>query len=60
MELGIAGKRTLVVGASKGIGRAAATGFASEGAWDPSEIGEQIRKSMAEWPKAANVPELIF
>jgi len=32
----------------------------SEGAWDPSEIGEQIRKSMDAWPKAANVPELIF
>ena len=32
----------------------------SEGAWDPSEIGEQIRKSMNEWPKAANVPELVF
>lgn len=32
----------------------------TEGAWDPSEIGEQIRKSMAEWPKATNVPELIF
>lgn len=32
----------------------------SEPAWNPSEIGEQIRKSMAEWPKAATVPELIF
>jgi NAD(P)-dependent dehydrogenase (short-subunit alcohol dehydrogenase family) len=32
----------------------------AEGPWDPSEIGEQIRKSMDEWPKAANVPELIF
>ena len=32
----------------------------TEGEWDPSEIGEQIRKSMAEWPKATNVPELIF
>jgi len=33
---------------------------ASEGQWDPAEIGEQIRKSMDEWPKATNVPELIF
>ena len=32
----------------------------SEAAWDPSEIGEQIRKSMAEWPAATTVPELIF
>ncbi|MDP6981266.1 MAG: SDR family NAD(P)-dependent oxidoreductase [Myxococcota bacterium] len=28
--------------------------------WDASEIGQQIRKSMDEWPKAANVPELVF
>jgi NAD(P)-dependent dehydrogenase (short-subunit alcohol dehydrogenase family) len=33
---------------------------ASEGRWDPAEIGEQIRKSMDEWPKAATVPELVF
>jgi NAD(P)-dependent dehydrogenase (short-subunit alcohol dehydrogenase family) len=32
----------------------------SEGSWDAAEIGEQIRKSMNEWPKAATVPELIF
>jgi NAD(P)-dependent dehydrogenase (short-subunit alcohol dehydrogenase family) len=32
----------------------------AEGAWEPSEIGEQIRKSMNEWPAAATVPELIF
>jgi NAD(P)-dependent dehydrogenase (short-subunit alcohol dehydrogenase family) len=31
-----------------------------EGPWSPSEIGQQIRKSMDEWPKAATVPELIF
>ena len=33
---------------------------ASEGHWDPAEIGEQIRKSMSEWPKATTVPELVF
>jgi len=33
---------------------------ASEGAWTPSEIGERIRKSMADWPEAATVPKLIF
>jgi NAD(P)-dependent dehydrogenase (short-subunit alcohol dehydrogenase family) len=33
---------------------------ASEGDWDATEIGERIRKSMDEWPKAATVPELIF
>ncbi|HIG71056.1 MAG TPA: SDR family NAD(P)-dependent oxidoreductase [Myxococcales bacterium] len=32
----------------------------AEDAWSPSEIGEEIRKSMAEWPKPANVPELVF
>ena len=32
----------------------------SEGAWDPSEIGQEIRKSMDEWPKSATVPELVF
>jgi NAD(P)-dependent dehydrogenase (short-subunit alcohol dehydrogenase family) len=32
----------------------------AEGEWSPSEIGEQIRKSMDEWPKATTVPELIF
>ena len=31
-----------------------------EEAWDPSEIGQEILKSMEEWPKAANVPELVF
>jgi NAD(P)-dependent dehydrogenase (short-subunit alcohol dehydrogenase family) len=30
------------------------------GAYSPSEIGQKIKDSMAEWPKAANVPELIF
>jgi NAD(P)-dependent dehydrogenase (short-subunit alcohol dehydrogenase family) len=29
-------------------------------AWTPSEIGQKIKDSMADWPKAANVPELIF
>ncbi len=29
-------------------------------AYSPSEIGEKIKASMADWPKAANVPELIF
>lgn len=29
-------------------------------AWTPAEIGEKIKSSMADWPKAANVPELIF
>ncbi|MBW2295323.1 MAG: SDR family NAD(P)-dependent oxidoreductase [Deltaproteobacteria bacterium] len=33
---------------------------AAEGHWDPAEVGEQIRKSMSEWPKATTVPELIF
>jgi NAD(P)-dependent dehydrogenase (short-subunit alcohol dehydrogenase family) len=33
---------------------------ASLGSWDAAEIGEQIRKSMNDWPKAATVPELIF
>ena len=32
----------------------------AEGEWNPSEIGEQIRKSIDEWPKATTVPELIF
>ena len=30
------------------------------GAYTPSEIGKKIKDSMADWPKAANVPELIF
>ncbi len=29
-------------------------------AYTPSEIGKKIKDSMADWPKAANVPELIF
>ena len=29
-------------------------------AWTPDEIGQKIKASMADWPKAANVPELIF
>jgi NAD(P)-dependent dehydrogenase (short-subunit alcohol dehydrogenase family) len=29
-------------------------------AWTPSEIGQKIKDSMSDWPKAANVPELIF
>jgi NAD(P)-dependent dehydrogenase (short-subunit alcohol dehydrogenase family) len=33
---------------------------AGEGAWTPQEIGEQIRKSLPEWPEAATVPKLIF
>jgi NAD(P)-dependent dehydrogenase (short-subunit alcohol dehydrogenase family) len=32
----------------------------SEEAWKPSEIGEKIRKSMADWPEPATVPKLIF
>jgi NAD(P)-dependent dehydrogenase (short-subunit alcohol dehydrogenase family) len=32
----------------------------SEEAWTPSEIGDRIRKSMADWPEAATVPKLIF
>jgi len=32
----------------------------SEGAWTPSEIGERIRKSMADWPEPATVPKLLF
>jgi NAD(P)-dependent dehydrogenase (short-subunit alcohol dehydrogenase family) len=31
-----------------------------EAAWSPDEIGQQIKESMADWPKAANVPELVF
>jgi NAD(P)-dependent dehydrogenase (short-subunit alcohol dehydrogenase family) len=31
-----------------------------EEAWSPDEIGQQIKESMADWPKAANVPELVF
>jgi len=33
---------------------------AEEPPWDPAAIGEQIRKSMDKWPKAATVPELVF
>ena len=29
-------------------------------AWSPDEIGQKIKASMADWPKAANVPELVF
>jgi NAD(P)-dependent dehydrogenase (short-subunit alcohol dehydrogenase family) len=29
-------------------------------AWTPDEIGQKIRASMADWPKAATVPELVF
>ncbi|MGI9432782.1 MAG: hypothetical protein ACR2PQ_11240, partial [Myxococcota bacterium] len=29
-------------------------------AYTPSEIGQKIKDSMADWPKAATVPELIF
>ena len=32
MDLGLKGKRVLITGGSKGIGRAAAEGFAAEGA----------------------------
>jgi len=28
--------------------------------WDASEIGQEILKSIESWPKAANVPELVF
>jgi len=33
---------------------------ATEGPWDASEIGQQIRKSMDDWPQPATVPELVF
>ena len=33
---------------------------AAETAWSPDEIGQKIKASIAEWPKAANVPDLIF
>ncbi len=29
-------------------------------AWSASEIGDQIKASMKDWPKAATVPELVF
>ncbi|MEM7412011.1 MAG: SDR family NAD(P)-dependent oxidoreductase [Myxococcota bacterium] len=28
--------------------------------WDVEEIGQKIKASMADWPKAATVPELVF
>jgi NAD(P)-dependent dehydrogenase (short-subunit alcohol dehydrogenase family) len=28
--------------------------------WTPEEIGQKIKASMADWPKAATVPELVF
>jgi len=31
-----------------------------EGSWSAREIGDKIKESMADWPKAATVPELIF
>ncbi len=32
----------------------------AEEPWDASEIGQEILKSMADWPKAATVPDLVF
>ena len=32
----------------------------TEGSWTPEEIGQKIKASMADWPKAATVPELVF
>jgi NAD(P)-dependent dehydrogenase (short-subunit alcohol dehydrogenase family) len=29
-------------------------------AWTPDEIGQKIKASMADWPHAATVPELVF
>ena len=31
-----------------------------EAGWDVDEIGKRIKDSMADWPKAATVPELVF
>ena len=31
-----------------------------EEAWSPEQIGQEIKTSMADWPKPANVPDLIF
>ena len=31
-----------------------------EDAWTPSEVGEQILKSMPNWPEAASVAKLVF
>jgi NAD(P)-dependent dehydrogenase (short-subunit alcohol dehydrogenase family) len=28
--------------------------------WTPEEIGQKIKASMADWPKAATVPDLVF
>ena len=32
----------------------------SKDGWTPEEIGQKIKASMADWPKAATVPELVF
>jgi NAD(P)-dependent dehydrogenase (short-subunit alcohol dehydrogenase family) len=32
----------------------------NDGVWSPSAIGQRIKESMADWPAAATVPELIF
>ena len=37
-----------------------AEGDGDGGPWTADEIGQKIKASMADWPKAANVPELIF
>jgi hypothetical protein len=33
---------------------------ASEGGWSADEIGQKIKASMADWPRPATVPELLF
>ena len=31
-----------------------------DGSWTPSEIGQKIRESMADWPEPTTVPKLVF
>jgi NAD(P)-dependent dehydrogenase (short-subunit alcohol dehydrogenase family) len=31
-----------------------------EGSWSADEIGQRIKASIADWPKAVGVPELLF
>ena len=41
-------------------GHLIADGGRDADAWSPDEIGQKIKASMADWPKAATVPELVF
>jgi len=60
----ITGRQFVVSGNRVSLLYPAAFKIAEKGAeeppWDAATVGQQIRKSMEQWPKAATVPELVF